>query len=235
MFVGRARRQLDEPSGVSYEIAAQALSARGTVLDVGAGAGAACLALRGRAGTIVAVDERPDMLGALADLATAAAVPVVTVAGSWPEVAARVPPADVVVCHHVLYNVPDLAPFVAALSAHAVGRVVVELTPHHPAALLNPLWRTLHGVERPTAPTAADAIEVISATGVRPRWRAWQRPVTPEGTSYRELVATTCRRLCLPPQRLDDVEAALRALGAGPDRPYLGGPTRDLVTVWWDP
>jgi hypothetical protein len=233
-FVGRAQQQLDAPSGPSYEVAMEALPERGTVLDVGAGAGAASLALRARTPTITAVDERADVLAELTGLAAAAAVPVATLAGTWPKVADRVGAADVVLCHHVLYNVPDLVAFVAALTAHAQRRVVVEITPNHPASALNPLWRTLHGVERPTGPSAADAIEVIAGTGVRPRWRAWQRPITVDGTSYRELVATTCRRLCLPAQRLGEVDAALRALGAGPHRPYLGGPTRELVTIWWD-
>jgi CTP:molybdopterin cytidylyltransferase MocA len=233
-FVGRAQHQLDAPSGVSYEVAMEALPAGGTVLDVGAGAGAAGLALAARAPTITAVDERPEMLDELAGLAAAAAVPVATLTGTWPAVGDQVSAAHVVLCHHVLYNVPDLVPFLAALTAHARRRVVVEITPYHPASPLNPLWRMVHGVERPTGPTAADAIEVIAGTGVRPRWRAWRRPITVDGTSYQELVATTCRRLCLPAQRLDEVDAALRALGAGPHRPYLGEPTRELVTVWWD-
>jgi hypothetical protein len=110
----------------------------------------------------------------------------------------------------------------------------VEITPRHPAAPLNPLWSALHGIERPIGPTATDAVEVIAETGVAPHWRAWSRPITRDGTDYAELIASTCRRLCLPPQRRDDVEAALRDLGVRPDRPYLGGPNRDLVTIWWD-
>ena len=235
MFAARARGQLAAPSGVSYRVAMEALPPDGTVLDIGAGAGAASLALRARAGSITAVDENDDMLAVFADLAATAQVPARTVIGTWPEVAGDVAPADVVVCHHVLYNVPDLGPFVTALTAHARARVVVELTAHHPLSSLNPLWRMLHGIERPTRPTATDAIEVISSTGVRPRWKAWNRPVTQDGMEYPELVAATCRRLCLGPERLGDVEAALRQLGVSPDRPYLGGPTRDLVTVWWDP
>ena len=149
--------------------------------------------------------------------------------------APRVPAADVVVCHHVLYNVSELASFVAELTAHARRRVVVELTPEHPAATLSPLWRMLHGLDRPSEPVAGDAVEVIAATGVRPQSRSWQRPVTRDSTSYPELVATTCRRLCVPQDRAGEVDAALRSLGAGPDHPYLGGPERELVTVWWEP
>lgn len=234
MFAGRARRQLEKPSGFSYEIAAEALPPGGSVLDVGAGAGAASVALRGTAGSITAVDKNATMLAVFADLAAAAAVPAVTVTGEWPADAATVAAADVVVCHHVLYNVPDLSTFVTALTEHARERVVVEITAAHPAALLNPLWSAIHGIARPTRPQAADAIDVIAATGVHPQWRTWQRPITQDGTDYDELVKSTCRRLCVGPERASDVEAALRDLGVTRARPFLGAPMRDLVTIWWD-
>jgi ubiquinone/menaquinone biosynthesis C-methylase UbiE len=233
MFAGRTRTQLDAPSGTSYDLAIAALPAGGSVLDVGAGAGAASLALRDRAGEITAIDENAGMLATFADLAVG--TPARTIVGRWPEIAARVDDADIVVCHHVLYNVPDLDLFVTALTSHARRRVVVEMTPQHPASLLNPLWSALHGIERPTDPTAADAIAVIAATGVEPHATHWRRPITRDGTGYDELVASTCLRLCLGPDRRGDVEAALRDLGVGPDRPYLGEPTRDLVTIWWQP
>jgi hypothetical protein len=179
---------------------------------------------------ITAVDESDAMLASFADLAPGSRL----IRGTWPAVAPRVGPADVVVCHHVLYNVADLDTFVEALTAHARCRIVVELTSRHPMAQMNPLWKALHGIERPTGPVAADALAVIAETGVQPRSVAWQRPITRDGTSFDELVGSTCRRLCLGPDRLDDVEAALRDLGAGPDRPYLGDATRDVVTIWWD-
>ena len=234
MFACRARQQLGDPSGRSYELAAGALPARGSVLDVGAGAGAASLSLRRLAGAITAVDESGAMLAAFARLAADVPAATETIAGTWPAVAASVPAADVVVCHHVLYNVADLVPFVTALTAHARHRIVVEITARHPAALFNPLWKALHGVDRPDRPVAADAIDVIAATGVEPRWQAWQRPVTLDGTGYDELIASATRRLCLGPERLADVETALRGLGVSRERPYLGPPVRDLVTIWWN-
>jgi SAM-dependent methyltransferase len=233
-LASRSRRQLHEPSGLSYEVAAEALQPGGDVLDVGAGAGAASLALRSVAASITAVDSDDSMLATFADLATAAAVRFQCVAGTWPEVAARVAPADIVVCHHVLYNVADLAPFVLALTEHARIRVVIEITSRHPATLFNPLWEMVHGLQRPTGPTATDAIEVIATTGLTPQWRQWQRPVTPTDIDYAELVSSACQRLCVGPDRRGDVDRALRALGVGPDRPYLGDDTRQLVTIWWD-
>ena len=48
-------------------------------------------------------------------------------------------------CHNVLYNVPDLAPFVVALTMHARRLVVAEVTGEHPLVSLNPLWLNFTG------------------------------------------------------------------------------------------
>lgn len=234
LFVSRSRQQLRTPSGVSYEVAVEAVRPGASVLDVGAGAGAASLALRHNAAFITAVDSDTSMLASFAELATHAGIGFQCVAGTWPAVAAGVEPADIALCHHVLYNVADLAPFVRALTEHARSRVVIEITATHPATLFNPLWETVHGLRRPTGPTATEAIEVIATTGVTPRWRQWQRPMTSTGADYAELVSLACQRLCVGPDRRGDVESALRALGVGPDRPYLGDDMRQLVTIWWD-
>ena len=78
--------------------------------------------------------------------------------------AAQAAAADVVTCHNVLYNVPDLEPFLAALTGHARRQVVVELTAAHPLTSLNPLWLRFHGLQRPTGPTAVTSW---------PSWTQW--------------------------------------------------------------
>jgi SAM-dependent methyltransferase len=204
------------------------------VLDVGAGAGAASLPLAPWASAVTAVDVKVEMLDAFAAVAGDVGVPVRAVPGRWPDVAAEVAAADVVVCHQVLYNVPDLEPFVMALTGHARRRVVVELTPRHPLTTLNPLWRRLHALDRPERPTAEDALAALRAIGLEPRVRHWQRPVQPDYDSFEDMVETTRRRLCLPAARRPEVDRALRELGVDPDtRRYLGPPERELVTVRW--
>src|SRR6266508_3549177 len=101
--------------------AARWLPPGGSVLDVGAGAGAASLPLAGVAGRLVAVDESAAMVEAFLAAAAGAGAHAEGIQGRWPEVAGRVDPADVVVCHHVLYNVADLAPFAAAAALAALG------------------------------------------------------------------------------------------------------------------
>ncbi len=231
----RADRYCSDPSGPSFERAWEALDPRGDVLDVGAGAGAACLPLAPRATALTAVDSDAGMLGMLGQRARALGLDARRLLGRWPDVAGQAAAADVVTCHHVLYNAPDLGPFVAALTAHARRRVVVEVTTRHPLAALNPLWLRLHGLRRPESPTAADLIEILSALGLRPEHTVWSRSLGSEYASFGELADITRRRLCLPPERSGEVAAALMDLGIAPDHPVDPGSSgRECVTVWWE-
>jgi SAM-dependent methyltransferase len=211
------------PSTPSQRRALEALPEGGSVLDVGAGGGAASLPLCPPAAAVTAVDQSPQMLAAFAELAGKEGLDHTEVEGLWPAVADYVGPADVVVCHHVLYNVADLVPFVTALTSHARRRVVVEITAEHPQATMNPLWEHFHGLHRPTRPTAMDAAEVLRDVGLdvgvetfeaAPRWNH------PEDQN--EVVAFARRRLCLPAERDPDVAAVLPK--AVP---------RSHVTLWW--
>jgi len=235
VFIRRADRQLARPGGESYRAAWEALDPPGSVLDIGAGAGAASLPLAARCTGITAVDSDAELLSEFARRGRDAGVQCRTVLGSWPEVADRVPPADVVVCHHVLYNVPDLEPFVAALTDHARRLVVVETTERHPLTMLNQLWLRFHGIRRPDGPTADDALAALAELGVRPQVRHWRRqPKSADLPDFATLVDVTRRRLCLPVERADEVAAALTELGHGGDAvPDLGSSGDDVVTFTW--
>lgn len=78
------------------------------------------------------VDPEPEMLAAYAQAATSRGIEHAEIPGRWPGVAAQAGRADVVLAHHVAYNVPDLGGFVAALSAAARRRVVLQMTDAHP-------------------------------------------------------------------------------------------------------
>lgn len=205
--------------------ALEALPDDGSVLDVGVGGGAASLPLAPPAGFITGVDESPRMLEAFAALAERGGVGHAEVQGTWPETAGKVEPADVVVCAHVVYNVSDLEPFVAALTAKAHRRVVVELTAAHPQAHLNPLWHRFHGIERPTGPTADDTLAALAEMGLDAGVERWEAPGRWESAPREELIAFARRRLCLPPERDPEVAVAL-------DELFDLGP-RHLVTLWW--
>ncbi|HEX2041645.1 MAG TPA: class I SAM-dependent methyltransferase [Acidimicrobiales bacterium] len=214
------------PDTPSRRRAVEALGEGGSVLDVGSGAGAASLALVPPANAIVAVDESPDMLAALAAAAAQRGVPHEGHAGRWPDVASSVPRADVVVCHHVFYNVPDLADFALALDDHARRRVVVELTAAHPLTPHAPLWRHFHGIERPDGPTAELAVAVLQEAGLAVTAEPFASPPRPH-RDRAEWVAFVRRRLCLPPERDAELDVLL------PSDPARMRP-RQVVTVWWN-
>lgn len=233
LFLRRARHAATEPAGLSYRTAMAALGDGGEVLDVGAGAGAAGLAVASATTHLTAVDADPAMLELLRGVAAEFEVAATTVEGRWPEVAATVPAADVVLCHHVLYNVPDLVPFLTALTEHARREVVVELTADHPLTPLNPLWLRMHGIERPDHPTAGEVQAILLAMGINPQVHVWRRPSPEQFASTQEQLASTAARLCLPPERIPELVAVIAELDAEGDWGWTGGGPRHVVVLNW--
>lgn len=214
-----AAGQSSEPSPLDL-LARSALRPGGTVLDVGAGAGASSLHLVPEGGHLHAVDSQPSMLRALEAEAARRGVNVTTYDGAWPDLAVQVPVCDVVLCAHVLYNVPDPAPFVQALTIHARDRVVLELTERHPLVRLAPMWERVHHQPRPSGPTVELALEVIREAGLPQPERQDQvrKPLHRTGGLAETWVDFTRRQLCLPPERRAEVVALLAELPPQPRR-----------------
>jgi SAM-dependent methyltransferase len=234
VFARRADRLAAAPAGLSYRRAWRALDPPGSVLDVGSGAGAACIPLLPRTTALTAVDADKEMLELLASRASALAGRVRLVQGQWPDVAREAAPADLVTCFNVVYNVPDLLPFLAALTASARRLVVLEMTAEHPLVSMNDLWLRFHGLRRPDGPTADDLLRILAAMGTTAGYERWQRDSGPDYASFAELVEVTRRRLCLPPERTPEVARALEESDVDPERPAdLGTNRRDVVTIWW--
>jgi SAM-dependent methyltransferase len=212
----------------SHRRARDFLPVGGSVLDVGCGGGRAALALVPPAASVTGVDEQQAMLDRFAQAATRAGAQVSTVLGQWPDVAALAPVADVVVCHHVAYNVADLAPSLLALGAHATSRVVLELPTTHPLTHMAPYWRRFWDLERPSGPTADDCLAVALDAGLPAQLEVWtDETYSARATLTHEQQARFLRiRLCLPEDREPEVAAALTA--AGPPAP------RTTATLWWD-
>ncbi|MER6950624.1 methyltransferase domain-containing protein [Nonomuraea sp. NPDC000554] len=227
-FAARTDRALAEPDdGPTMTRLAEALPKGGTLLDVGSGPGASSLPLRDRIGHLYAVDTSPAMLAEIATRADKLGVPLTTVEGCWPDVASGLPEADVTICAHVVYNVPDLAGFLRALNAHSRRRVVLELPHRHPMSWTTPLWQHFHGVNRPVRPVAEDCVALVAALGYGVRVEEREAPLE-RFTTLHDLAVSACRRLCLDQSRADEVAETAEELGMWPL------PRERWVTIWWD-
>jgi SAM-dependent methyltransferase len=232
-------RTSDGPDGTgpSTSRAREALPDGGAVLDVGVGGGAASLPLADVASLIVGVDESEGMLDEFRSASRRRRVATQEVQGTWPEVAPLASTADVVLCHHVFYNVANLGPFARELDRHARSRVVVELTARHPWSWMNDLWRQFHELDRPDGPTAEDAEAALRELGFDVR-REDHAPA-PRGSGFErrgDAVALIRRRLCLWPDRDEEVAEAIGDRLVERDGLWSAGPKdQGIVTLWWDP
>jgi SAM-dependent methyltransferase len=224
VFIDAADEALARTSDTPSDAAARdALPAAGTVLDVACGAGAASLRLR--PGRVVGIDPSAPLLKSFTERAAHLGSEASTIEDSWPAAAKQAPTVDVVVCHHIVYNVPNLAAFVTALRDHALRRVVVELTAVHPMAWMRPYWAALYGLEQPDRPVAEDAIAVLSDLGLTVQQKRWQRHYQMIGETGDQALDRIARRLCLPAGRRDELSRLLATIPPPTDR--------DMVTIWW--
>lgn len=236
LFAQRAASALQRGLSPANSRALEVLPEGGTVLDVGVGGGAGSLPLAGRAGRLTGVDSSQSMLDSFAEAASRRNVAVATVLGTWPEAAASVGPADVVICHHVFYNAADLGPFVRALSDKAICRVVVEMTPEHPLAWMNDLWERFHGLSRPNGPTYLDAVGAVAELGYNVNHQlASGPPVTSGFAGRRDAIALVRKRVCLRPEQDEELAQALGDRLSERDGLWTASPPEhQLATLWWD-
>lgn len=210
----------------SRQAALAALPDQGSVLDVGCGAGAGAFQLVPPAAMLFGVDESSEMVGEFGARAETRGVAHAERVARWPDAAHRVPTADVVVCYHVLYNVPDAVPFLEALTARARNRVVLELTAEHPLAWLRPYWRELHGYDRPPGPTADDLVALLNDLGYDIEVTRWENQPRSRRTPE-EQIAFVRQRLAVGPDRDPELHDLLER--------YPPPERRPTVTLAWSP
>ena len=205
------------------------------MLDVGAGRGRVSLPLAGSGYELVAVEPDTGMADGFEEDAGRLGVTARLVRGRWPDVAGEVPGADVVMSANVVYDVPGIGPFVAALDATARRGVVIEMTERHPRVLAAPLFRAVHGVDRPDGPSVDDLVEVIvEELCVRPDVECWERPATMWFENWDEILAFYGRRVTLPIARRPELRPLLEPQVTEEDgRLYVGDRKGRHCTLWW--
>ena len=178
----------------------------GSVLDVGCGGGRAAMSLVPPAERVIGVDRSPDMLAAFTAAAGRAGARSTAIQGEWPDVAIDAPVADVVTCHHVVYDVAEIDTFLMALTAHARLAVVLVLPPRHPMSAWNEAWSHFWGIDRPDGPIDDDLVAVLDELGLdAERWTMPRPPLARHADDPDALVPSTLRRLCLDDDRADEV------------------------------
>lgn len=195
----------------SAEVARSVLpTSGGSVLDVGCGGGRAAMSIAPPADRVIGVDESAAMLAAFTTAAAESGVRSMTVQGRWPDVADDAPIADVVVCHHVAYNVADIEPFLLELTAHARLAVVVVVPVMHPRSCWSHAWQHFWGLDRPTTPTSDDLVAVLDELGfAAERWEMPRPPLSRHAEDPASFLPAAGRALCLPESRRDEIAGYL--------------------------
>ncbi len=185
---------------------------------------------------LVAVEPDDGMAkGLLEDAAPLGLAPVV-VRERWPDAEPMVGEVDVALSAHVVYDVQDIAPFVAALHRVADRGVVLELSESHPWSDLGPLYRAVHGIDRPDGPTYRDLATAIEETvGIEPHIETWSRPGQLWFESWDEICDFYGRRLVVPKRERHTLRPLLEdQVNESEGRLTVGTGGRSLVTIWWD-
>lgn len=236
LFATRATSAIQRPLSLSHRTALDALPKAGTILDVGVGGGAGSLPMGACASTITGVDSSQKMLDAFGLAAEHLGVESETHLGAWPDISDQVAPADVVVCHHVLFNVSDLEPFARALSGKARRRVVLEMTPTHPLSWMSDLWMLFHNLQRPDEPTFENAAEALREMGFAVHAAVSDGPPVMSGFNSRaDAVALVRKRLCLQQEHYERLAQVLGDRLRERDGLWSAAPlNHSIVTIWWD-
>lgn len=213
------------PDTPSHRQARELLRAGDSVLDVGCGGGIAAFATAPPAGTVIGVDHQQQMLDMFAATATSRDLQHHEILGDWPDVADQTPIADVVTCHHVVFNVPHIENFIHELDRHARKRVVIEMPQLHPLTTMSAAWKYFWKLERPTKPTSQDLIDILKSMNLNPQFEHWSHPIR-SGLSMDDEVRFMRIRLCLPESRDEEIREFIQTNPAASER--------KLTTIWWD-
>lgn len=166
-FAGQFRPDLAGPEDPTLRLIAPMVAPDWEVLDVGAGGGRLALPLARLCRHVTAVEPSAAMAAELREAARINDIDNVSVVeATWEE--ADVPPADLVVCAHVLYTAREVGPFLRKMQTHARERVVAVLFTDTPQWQLFPFWERVYGEERLRLPGLTDLMGVLWEMGVYP-------------------------------------------------------------------
>jgi SAM-dependent methyltransferase len=177
-FARSTRTRVDE----FLDVLAPYVSARKTLIDVGAGAGRHAVPLADRPEWVTAVEPSEGMRAQIPQRDN-----MTVIASSWED--AEVATADLVICCHVLYGVADPVPFIRKLDAAARERVFVMMREGpmpHPAATIR---ARLTGGEGPGVPQFSLLFMLLMQMGIAPDVKFIRYPVVNRYLDFDEALA----------------------------------------------
>jgi SAM-dependent methyltransferase len=168
-FARSTRTRVDE----FLQVLAPYVSARKTLIDVGAGAGRHALPLAERLEWVTAVEPSEGMRALIPPRDN-----MTVVASSWED--ADVAPADLVICCHVMYGVESPVPFLTKLERAARERVFVMMREGDMPHAVTVLRQRMHHDAGPPMPQFSDLFMLLMQMGNAPdvdfiRYRVVQR------------------------------------------------------------
>ncbi len=207
-----------------------------TVLDVGAGAGRLALPLALRCRHVTVVEPSESMLEQLREVAKEAEVHNITlVQAIWEEAIA--PPADLVVCAHVVYGVTEIDAFIGKLASHAARRVAIFVFMESPPSRVAPFWKPVYGEERLNMPALPELLQVLWEMDIYPDVRMLPPNAPTTYESREEIVRQARSFLWITPgteaeRRLEAVAQEL--ISRTPEGYAIRGvpPRRNALVTW---
>jgi hypothetical protein len=161
-------RSTQARSDAFLDVMAPFLSARKTLIDVGAGAGRHAVPLAERLEWVTAVEPSEGMRARIPHRDN-----MTVVASTWED--AAVAPADLLICSHVLYGVEDPVPFIKKMEASARDRIFIMLR-ESPMAHLGAVVRERMVGEEPRLPRFSDLFMLLMQMGIAPEVRFTSYP-----------------------------------------------------------
>jgi SAM-dependent methyltransferase len=169
-----------------------------TWLDIGAGGGRYALPLARQGARVIAVDPSPAMLGVLREGMERHAIrDIEIVEGRWPDVADRLPRAQVALMAHVGYDIEAIGPFLDAAEQRA-SRCVAVMAEGAMTTAASLLWEPMHGEPRVPLPALPELISLLLARDRLPTVALVER-IPPTTETLDELLESTRRQLWVRP------------------------------------
>jgi len=188
----------------------QEVTAKTTVLDVGAGTGRFALGLAPQVQRVIAVEPNSTMLSFLQrDAAQQGIDNIECVNMTWEEAPTDLR-ADVVICSHVLYPIWDVEAFVAKLYAATLHTCYIYMRAVHLDALTAHLWRHFHGDVRCLSPAYIHALDVLYDMGLYADVEIVHMPPSLRFHSIEQAVEELTEQLILPDDQ--ETQAELRMM-----------------------